>query len=193
LRRGSSPNRDTRIVALTAHVLPEEQRQMVAAGFNRCITKPITEDQLLQLLVNPDRTDIALVAPQQSDAVAPGRPVELALCLQRAQQKPLLAKEFLLGLLQSLPATHANLLRLREARDDAGLLQAVHQLHGACCYSGVPRLQQCTRAVEDLLKRNSGERAPVETALDAMLVALEELMEWREGHDMDVLFEAVEL
>src|SRR5690606_8025382 len=54
LRGGGSANRSSRIVAVTAHLLPEEQRQLLAAGFDLCLTKPITEEQLAGLLQHSD-------------------------------------------------------------------------------------------------------------------------------------------
>jgi len=187
LRGGSGSNRDTRIVALTAHLLPEEQHKLLAAGFNLCLTKPITEQQLIQLLHPGSETAAAALHLEHIDT----RPVDLALCLQRTQQRPTLAREFLHGLLQSLATTRAAVVQAQAAQDRAELLEHIHRLHGACCYSGVPRLQQCSRDLEELLKRGTDQGA-VANKVGAVLIAIDELLAWREEHDMDVLFEVAE-
>lgn len=39
------------------------------------------------------------------------------------------------------------------ARDFTGLKAEVHKLHGACCYTGLPRLQELVSELESALKR----------------------------------------
>ena len=48
--RESESNRNTPIIALTAHALPSEQQSFIDAGMDACITKPILEHQLFGLL-----------------------------------------------------------------------------------------------------------------------------------------------
>lgn len=178
IRTGDNLNRDTCIAALTAHLLREEQTHFLANGFNHCLTKPITEEQLEQLLET--------CAPKSNARIA--TPVRIDLCLSRARQKATLAKEFLQELLHSLESAHQNIASALQRHDIATLLHETHRLHGACCYTGVPRLQQCSNSLEELLKRD-----PASTALSAatanLLDAMRELQAWSEDHDLDVLFE----
>ncbi len=185
IRGGGNRNRDSRIVALTAHLLPEEQRQLLAAGFDLCLTKPITERQLQQLLIR----DAPL--PQSTTAAVQWseRPVDLALCLQRAQRKPDLARELLDSLLDSLQPLATQLAAQLEQRDYPALLDTTHKLHGICCYSGVPRLQQRSSDLEGLLKQLPEEKTEVDSSVQAMLAAIDELITWQREHDLDVLFE----
>ncbi len=48
--RINSPDDKTPIIALTAHALPNEQQSFLDAGMDACITKPILECQLFELL-----------------------------------------------------------------------------------------------------------------------------------------------
>jgi two-component system, NarL family, sensor histidine kinase BarA len=183
LRQGSSENRNTRIVALTAHLLPEEREVLLAQGFDACFTKPISEYQLQQLL-----TDDA----QQHDAAISSQPVQIQLCLQRARNKPALAKEFLAELLQNLTTTRATIQAQRSGDQRAALLEEVHRLHGACCYSGVARLQRCSYHLEQQLKeqlKEPGDDTLIDLALDELLAAIDELIEWREQYDINIVFE----
>jgi len=48
--RTDMPDNKTPIIALTAHALPNEQQTFIDAGMDSCITKPILEYQLFELL-----------------------------------------------------------------------------------------------------------------------------------------------
>src|SRR5690606_18223291 len=132
LRSEQTPNRDTRLIALTAHVLPEEHRQLLALGFDQCITKPITDEQLLDLL--------SKTTPAASTSDAQPHPVDIGLCLQRARDKADLARDMLMGVIEMLPAT-LQAIGETSTNDNETLLAQIHKLHGACSYSGTLRLQ----------------------------------------------------
>lgn len=178
IRNGDNPNRHTRIAALTAHLLREEQSQLLTNGFDDCLLKPVTEEQLKQLLKScAQKTDNDIV-----------KPVRIDLCLSRARNKADLAKEFLQDLLRDLVDMREAIEKSAQNGNFTALLHEVHRLHGACCYTGVPRLQQCSYHLEDLLKRaaNAGD---IQAAALALLDAIQELLEWNESHDLDILFE----
>ncbi|HED35792.1 MAG TPA: response regulator [Gammaproteobacteria bacterium] len=48
--RSSMPNNTTPIIAITAHALPDEQRTFIDAGMDACLTKPVLDYQLFDLL-----------------------------------------------------------------------------------------------------------------------------------------------
>ncbi|MFT3930094.1 MAG: ATP-binding protein [Spongiibacteraceae bacterium] len=178
IRNGDNLNRHTRIAALTAHLLREEQSQLLANGFDDCLLKPVTEEQLKQLLKS-------CAQKSESDIV---KPVRIDLCLSRARNKADLAKEFLQDLLRDLVSTREAIEKSAQIGNFSALLHEVHRLHGACCYTGVPRLQQCSYHLEDLLKRaaNAGD---IQAAASSLLDAIQELLEWNDSHDLDILFE----
>ena len=176
IRGGDTINASTRIVALTAHVLPREKNELLANGFDECITKPITDDQLQRLLEDS--------APPPM----PAGPVRIDICLQRARDKPVLAQEFLRDLLQALPVTRRVLEAQLAQNNLNGLLDETHKLHGACSYSGVPRLQQCSFQLEELLKQRASPAA-ITAGTQALLAAIDELLRWETAHDIDALFD----
>ncbi len=180
LRNGDNPNRNTRIAALTAHLLREEQAHLLASGFDACLTKPITEEQLGELLES--------CATQVNGTIA--KPVRIELCLSRARNKADLAKEFLRDLLRDLAHIRHTIESARSSGDRESLLHEVHKLHGACCYTGVPQLQKCSYRLEDLLKRSPNIAvADIDNAVSDVLAAIQELLQWHDSHDLDVLFE----
>ncbi len=48
--RASKPNNTTPIIAITAHALPDEQKTFIDAGMDACLTKPVLDYQLFDLL-----------------------------------------------------------------------------------------------------------------------------------------------
>jgi len=48
--RTSAPNNTTPIIAITAHALPDEQKTFIDAGMDACLTKPVLDYQLFDLL-----------------------------------------------------------------------------------------------------------------------------------------------
>ncbi|MDB6061090.1 MAG: signal transduction histidine kinase [Verrucomicrobiaceae bacterium] len=177
IRNGSSENRSTKIVALTAHLLPEEQRRLLAEGFDLCLIKPITETQLRDLL------DSCVTA----ERAMPQQPVQIELSLERARNKPALAKEFLRDLLRDLPTLRTALFQHHQDDNLEALLEETHRVHGASCYCGALKLQQSSYALEETLKQNSSRDA-VAAATGTLLAAIDELLAWEEQHDLDVIF-----
>lgn len=55
-------------------------------------------------------------------------------------------------LLKSLQQERSHMIALCAEKRYDQLLEAVHKLHGATRYTGVPRLQQAARALEENLK-----------------------------------------
>ena len=178
IRSGNSANRDTQIVALTAHLLHEEQKQLLANDFDQCLTKPITEEQLKRLLETCTADHDGTI----------GMPVRIELCLSRARNKATLAKEFLQDLLRSLDTARAAIAAAAQCGERDALLHETHKLHGACCYSGVPHLQQCSQRLEELLKRDP-TASDIDAAVTELLDAIHELQQWSDSHDLDILFE----
>lgn len=62
--------------------------------------------------------------------------------LRLSNNKEDLAKELLGMLEKELPEFQANLKQAIGAKDNEQLRHNAHKLHGACCYTGVPRLKQ---------------------------------------------------
>lgn len=152
--RQSSLNEQTPIIAVTAHAVEGERARLISLGFNEFLTKPLDEHMLLYTLqefcqlqknvsplsVNPDN-----VTPL----------IDWDLALQRAACKPELAQEMLLLLIKSLPQSEKQIRQAITDNDQQMLLHALHKLHGACCYTGVPRLKNLLETLETQLKKGA--------------------------------------
>lgn len=169
------------IIALTAHAVTHERDQLLQSGMSDHIIKPLDEDQLRELLerwlgasmVRPLVTD-SIPEPQDLDNPSP---VDMELGLRLAAGKPDLARDMLTMLLASLDESEAAIDDAHRQADTTALRDAVHKLHGATRYCGVPDLAQVTEALETQLK--AGEQQLVERTLKRLKHEMARLRQWQ--------------
>ncbi|KPW05739.1 Signal transduction histidine-protein kinase BarA [Pseudoalteromonas sp. P1-11] len=157
LIKESSLNEDTPIIAVTAHALHSEKEQLLKDGFKGYLTKPIDEDMLSQIICDhspqsPVSRDKIKSVTSQSPAPFESNCLDWSLALQRAGGKGELALEMLNMLLQSVPETLSQLNEAIEQNDCQTVLSVIHKFHGACCYTGVPKLKSLAETIETSLK-----------------------------------------
>lgn len=157
----SSLNEDTPIIAVTAHTLPGERERLLGLGFCEFLSKPLDEQMLQYTLkeccpaFSQPTTATITVPPAVNPKLAElpqSRHVDWDLALQRAAGKTELAREMLQLLLANIPQTLADLEKYRESNQRESLIQSVHKLHGATCYTGVPHIKALSETIETQLK-----------------------------------------
>ncbi len=196
LREKPGLNQHSPIIALTAHALAHEKRQLLLAGMDAYLTKPIDELQLKQVIERWSGCTLQEIAPAQP-ALLPGpasaqtetgtrtdtQPalplVDTALGIRLAGGKPQLAEELLQMLLQALPEERQKISAALHAQDWATLLERVHKQHGASRYCGVPRLQQACQQAEEALKDRGCPPAQQKQRVERLLAELDALNHWQ--------------
>ncbi|SEK72298.1 two-component system, NarL family, sensor histidine kinase BarA [Colwellia chukchiensis] len=149
----------TPIIAVTAHAFGEEKDRLLELGFNSFITKPIDEAMLHHSIYEYCDPTLLGLRPEPNAitervmANVNAKTIDWPLALQRAGQKPVLAKDMFIGLVNSLPESKANIAEALISQDIEQLKALIHKLNGACCYSGVPKLGKVTHELETELKR----------------------------------------
>ena len=177
--RDSEPDgTHTPIVALTAHALESERRELLDRGLDDYLSKPITEGQLrhtLEKWVLGSTDDDLPDAPDSNDNSDQVFDPELAR--RRAGERDRLADEMLKMLLDSLETDRPAISAAFDRDDNDDLLERVHKLHGATRYCGTPRLEQSARQLEEALKTGSDRASlgPLVSALCDEICALEQL------------------
>src|SRR5690606_35774993 len=167
------------IVAVTAHALDSERRQLLQCGMNDYLTKPITAEQLRQT-VNKWTGMLAHesepVMQQQAEQLD-GPPLPLAAGystlpvldheegLRLAAGKADLARDILQMMIRDLPDTARSITAAWQQGDLAALREIIHKLHGATRYCGVPQLRACCQEAESRLKKGDDSAAAVEAVL----------------------------
>lgn len=180
IRSSDRRNATTPIIALTAHALADEKDAIMKAGMNDYITKPINEEQLKSILGKWCKQNLA-----NPPAIPP---VDIALCLKLANFKPELAVEMFTMLVEKLSDELDQARLAMEAGHSDHLLEIIHKLHGACCYTGVPALKSAAQRFEYAIK--SGETATWPGLYDSLEKAVGEVMAWHLGQDIRTLLQA---
>lgn len=149
-----SLNETTPIIAVTAHALPDEKERLLDLGFSEFLTKPLDETLLQYALRECCPYFVNTLPTVSAEAQLPvSKQLDWGLALQRADGKLELAKEMLDLLINSLPHAQQAISEAIEQQDENALLQQVHKLHGATCYTGLPMLKQLTEEIEIQLKK----------------------------------------
>lgn len=177
--RDSEPDgTHTPIVALTAHALESERRELLDRGLDDYLSKPITEGQLRHTLekwvLESTDDDLPEIVDSSDNS---DRVFDPELARRRAGGRDHLADEMLRMLLDSLATDRPDISAAFDREDNDDLLERVHKLHGATRYCGTPRLEQTARRLEEALKTGSGRASlgPLVSALCDEICALEQL------------------
>ncbi|RDV26720.1 hybrid sensor histidine kinase/response regulator [Alteromonas aestuariivivens] len=144
LIRQTPLNMGTPIIAVTAHAFKEEQERLLASGMDDYLPKPIDVGNLLELIrrwcQSHDHKAIALPT------------LDWQLALKRSNHNPAASKELLQDFIKLLPTSIEIIKQEWESKNFAGLQAEIHRLHGATCYTGVPKLQSLAEELESALK-----------------------------------------
>ncbi|MBT1443384.1 two-component sensor histidine kinase BarA [Shewanella sp. JM162201] len=147
LIRQDSLNRNTPIIAVTAHAIHEERERIQASGMDGYLPKPIDEAALKGVIAR------WLTRPKFTHFDS--NTLNWELCLSQANHKQDLAIDMLKMMLDSLPSTVSDIELAMARSDNEAMLYTVHKLHGASCYCGVPTTQKLCQQIESALKRGA--------------------------------------
>lgn len=145
LIREKSVNRNTPVIAVTAHAIDEEKQKILSSGIEGHLPKPIDDKALSNVI------DKWVVRPKFTHFDV--HTLNWELCLTQASQKQELAIEMLKMLLDTMPETTQLIDEALESRNNEAMLAIIHKLHGACCYCGVPTTQKLCQQIESSLKQ----------------------------------------
>ncbi len=173
------------IVALTAHAMADEKEALLKAGLNDYQTKPISQQQLADCIAQWTRFHATTPTHLPQRASAEDCVMDISSALQVTNNRPELAEEMFEMLLAALPRDREAIVEQWEMEDYDGLLAAVHRLHGATRYCGVPCLRQALDQFETAIKA-----ARYNELADHMRFSMQQidsLLQWAQDHDWRAL------
>lgn len=156
IRQGGGPSAQARILALTAHALPEEQARFRAAGMEATLTKPITQPELLRAVAGDMSSNTA--APAATPILDLSSMTELARHIGAQSARSLVSR--LIGEADRITDT---LYNLDPDSDTDQLVSLCHQLAGSSGTFGTRRLRALLVRTEAALK--SGDPATARASL----------------------------
>lgn len=189
IREFEGGGRRTPIVALTAHALSSERKQLLSAGMDDYLTKPVDEKHLRHVLEKwalghedsvPPRTSIATELPATDLNV-----FDHQLALSRCANKADLVSDMHKMLIDGLDEDVDQITIMMSEGNFQALLERVHKLHGATRYCGTPRLEGAARHLELSLKKN---QSPSDISVAAR--ALVDEIETLKAYDLSIITNA---
>lgn len=155
IRSGSGPSARSRILALTAHALPDERARFIEAGMEAALAKPIGQDALLRA-----------VAGHLPDTPAPTPTAETTPLIDSATLGDLIrhigprtARQLLLRLIEDGDRAMDRLTAADVTAEAKALTQICHQLAGTSGTFGTAHLRAALIRAEAALQSGDTETA----------------------------------
>ncbi|MBT4161830.1 MAG: hypothetical protein HOE54_11030 [Gammaproteobacteria bacterium] len=142
---------------LTAHATSQEKKAYRDTGMDDVLIKPVRMENLKSILRQLGR--LGARAPMPVPASHSLELFDKELALRNANHRPELAAELMGILVTSLPEDQQSIND--STHDFSELKQAVHKLHGAVRYCGVPRLGRAIEKLESALKQADNDQIPL--------------------------------
>lgn len=132
---------ETKIVALTAHVLPQEKNDLLASGFDHVLTKPFRERELL--------AQLGITTGISSGEGSQGRTSDLRILRQMTMGDDELFQSVLQQFLQETKDDIESLQETMKYLDYPKIRELIHKLAGRIGQVGVEKLSEKLRKIED--------------------------------------------
>jgi CheY-like chemotaxis protein len=146
LRHTENPNRDTPIIAVTAHALPNQRKDIIALGFDECLIKPILSEQLEEIVTLWRPTE-----PREALSDSPKQAGYAQQLLAKTAYDRDLALSILNKLYEELPQQLDSIQKALRHRQWQQALSITHKLHGSVSFCGLTDIRQQALTLEQNL------------------------------------------
>jgi CheY-like chemotaxis protein len=146
LRHTENPNRDTPVIAVTAHALPNQRKDIIALGFDECLIKPILSEQLEEIVALWRPTE-----PREALSDSPKQAGYAQQLLAKTAYDRDLALTILNKLYEELPQQLDSIQKALRHRQWQQALSITHKLHGSVSFCGLTDIRQQALTLEQNL------------------------------------------
>lgn len=146
IRHTENPNKDTPIIAVTAHALPNQCKEIIAHGFDECLIKPILSEQLDEIVAlwRPTSTLEALTETPEPTGYT-------QQILAKTAYDRDLALIILNKLCEELPQQLASIENAIHKKQWQQALSVAHKLHGSVSFCGLTDIRKLALELEQNL------------------------------------------
>ncbi|WP_162531690.1 response regulator [Methylotuvimicrobium alcaliphilum] len=146
IRHTENPNKDTPIIAVTAHALPNQRKDIIALGFDECLIKPILSEQLEEIVSLWRPTE-----PRDALSDSPKQAGYAQQLLAKTAYDRDLALTILNKLYEELPQQLNSIQKALHHRQWQQALSITHKLHGSVSFCGLTDIRQQALTLEQNL------------------------------------------
>lgn len=176
-------------IACTAHTSDEEYQQLIAAGFDLVIHKPLSLD-VLNRLFQPNNTTTCNVAAPIPDN-APHTDNEFFdpfIAVNKANGNIDIAREIFEQFVEETKLCINN--KQLHNTEVSALIDSIHYLNGAAAIAAVPILKAHFEEIEAALKISAALTSDIKQQIEALEKLLFAFVSWCEQQSMEDLFSA---
>ncbi len=178
------------VIAVTAHALPEERKQILQSGMDDYMTKPVNKKQLINAIshwtgnkIDSQEHSHLKTVPNHQEST----PIDLAASIKLTGGNRELAEEMLAMMLNTLPEDLQIITASFQKEDQQSLLERVHRLHGACQYCAAPELKKACFNLENSLKKIDSLHSPaLRQQVQHVTRAIARLLDWQKSRNVEV-------
>ena len=153
--RKTQVNKGTPVIAVTAHAFKEEKERLLNSGMDDYLSKPLDLGSLINTIKRWSVGAEEKPALVRSDLVD----FDWAKAVEKANGNEEIANDLFFDFIEQLPQAYNDIDSAAKLADWPSLQHHIHRLHGASCYTGVPKLQYLCAECETLLKQGQPESA----------------------------------
>lgn len=157
IRKGDSGKSQVPIIALTANATQKDFEKCIAAGMNDCISKPFTQEDLLQILTKYLGTKLKKkVKPQES--MQNDREFDLSYLIKASDNNQEFIQEIITTFLDSMPKTIEEIQTQLQRKNWARLANVIHKIKPSITLMGIHHLKDKISLLEHETRTNQDEQ-----------------------------------
>jgi len=151
IKEADSINKNSPVIAITAHALSHQKRILIESGFDECLIKPILLEQLIGIvdLWLPEKKFCLTNQTDMTDYVK--------AMLDKTSGNTELATTLFSKLFVELQQQSETIECALNSNDKFLAEQVIHKLHGSVSFCGFTDLQEISRALETSLSKNDSQ------------------------------------